>query len=172
MLKCYCYSCGGWGVPCHTMSPQRMIPPPIKRSRILVSGGVLIVISVKLYVIVGAITCMVTWRSTFFVYQLWFEGFPLLPPYVSWIPTPDISWIHHLSDPNSNEICGCDACGCAYLPGNSRIPTSSDQSKKCPVRSQQSPPSSTSGFPLPKSPLLKLFCALPTKSRTTNFFGF
>jgi hypothetical protein len=49
MLKCYCHSCGGWGVVCHTTSPQRMIPPPIKRSMILVSGGVVIVISVKLY---------------------------------------------------------------------------------------------------------------------------
>ena len=49
MLICYCYSCGGWGVACYTTSPQRMIPPPIKRARILVSGGVVIVISVKLY---------------------------------------------------------------------------------------------------------------------------
>jgi hypothetical protein len=49
MLQCYCHYCGGWGVACHTTSPQRMIPPPIKRSRILVSGGVVIVISVKLY---------------------------------------------------------------------------------------------------------------------------
>jgi len=36
-------------VPCYTTSPQRMIPSPIKRSRILVSGGVVIVISVKFY---------------------------------------------------------------------------------------------------------------------------
>ena len=43
-----CGSCGGWGVPCHATSPQRMIPPPIKRSRIPVSSGVVIVISVKL----------------------------------------------------------------------------------------------------------------------------
>ncbi len=47
MLKCYFHSCGGWGVACHTTSPQRMIPPPIKRSKILVSGGVVIVIFVK-----------------------------------------------------------------------------------------------------------------------------
>jgi hypothetical protein len=51
MLKCYFHSCGGWGVPCQTTLPQRMIPPPIKRSRILVSGGVEIVISVKYYAI-------------------------------------------------------------------------------------------------------------------------
>jgi hypothetical protein len=49
MLKYYCHSCGGWGVACHTTSPQGMIPPLIKRSRILVSGSVVIVISVKLY---------------------------------------------------------------------------------------------------------------------------
>jgi hypothetical protein len=48
-LESYCHNCGGRGVPCHTTSPQRMIPPPIKRSRILVSGSVVIVILVKLY---------------------------------------------------------------------------------------------------------------------------
>jgi len=36
-------------VPCHTTSPHGLIPPLIKRSRILVSGGVVVVISVKLY---------------------------------------------------------------------------------------------------------------------------
>jgi hypothetical protein len=49
MLKYYCHSCGGWAVACHTTSPQKMILPPIKRSRILASGGVVIVISVKFY---------------------------------------------------------------------------------------------------------------------------
>jgi hypothetical protein len=32
-------------------SPHKLIPPPIKRSRILVGGGVVIVISVELYII-------------------------------------------------------------------------------------------------------------------------
>ena len=49
MLESYFHSCGGWSVACHTTSPQMMIPPPIKRSRILVNDGVVIVISVKLY---------------------------------------------------------------------------------------------------------------------------
>ena len=46
-------------MPYHTTSPHRLIPLPIKRSRILVSGGVVIVISVKLYVIksVGCDVC-------------------------------------------------------------------------------------------------------------------
>ncbi len=51
MLKSQCQCCGGQSALCYTMSPHRLIPPPIKRSRILVSGGVVIVISVKLYVI-------------------------------------------------------------------------------------------------------------------------
>ena len=42
-------------------------------------------------------------RLTFFVYQLWFEGFPLLPPYASWIPPKSNPWIHHLSDPNTDQ---------------------------------------------------------------------
>ena len=53
MPKCYCYSCGGWAVPCHTTSPQRGIPPLIKRARILVRGGVVILISIKLYEIIS-----------------------------------------------------------------------------------------------------------------------
>jgi hypothetical protein len=51
MLKSYSQCCDGQSALCHTLSPHRLIPPPIKRSRILVSGGVVIVISVKLYVI-------------------------------------------------------------------------------------------------------------------------
>jgi len=54
MSKSYCQCCSGQSALCHTTSPQRLIPPPIKRPRILVSGGVVIVISVKLYVIKSA----------------------------------------------------------------------------------------------------------------------
>ena len=37
MLKSYCQTCGGRGALCHTTSPHGLIPPPIKRSRILVN---------------------------------------------------------------------------------------------------------------------------------------
>jgi hypothetical protein len=46
---------------------------------------------------------MVTWRLTFFVYQLWFKGSPFLPPYILWIPPKSNLWIHHLSDPNTDQ---------------------------------------------------------------------
>ncbi len=49
MLKRYSQCCGGQSALCHTPSPHMLIPSPIKRSRILVSAGVVIVISVKLY---------------------------------------------------------------------------------------------------------------------------
>ncbi len=60
MLKCYCDSCGGRGVPCHTTLPQRMIPPLIKQLRILVSGGVDIAILVKLYAIKSVAATLVS----------------------------------------------------------------------------------------------------------------
>ena len=49
MLKSYLSVLWRRGALCHTMSPHGLIPPPIKRSRILVSDGVVILISVKLY---------------------------------------------------------------------------------------------------------------------------
>jgi hypothetical protein len=49
----------------YTTSPQRMIPPPIKRSRILVSGGVIIVISVKLYIINSMAATLVATRTEY-----------------------------------------------------------------------------------------------------------
>jgi hypothetical protein len=42
MLKRYSQSCSGRGALSHTMSPHGLIPPPIKRSRILVRSGVVI----------------------------------------------------------------------------------------------------------------------------------
>jgi hypothetical protein len=63
MLKRYSQSCGGQSTLCHTTSPQRIIPPPIKRSRILVSGGVVIVILVKLYVIKSVAATFVAART-------------------------------------------------------------------------------------------------------------
>jgi hypothetical protein len=49
MLKSYLSVLWRYSAPCYTTSPHRLIPPPIKRSRILVSDGVVILISVKLY---------------------------------------------------------------------------------------------------------------------------
>ena len=51
MLKseCQCYS--SQSTLCYTTSPYRLIPPLIKHPTILVSGGVVRVTSVKLYVI-------------------------------------------------------------------------------------------------------------------------
>jgi hypothetical protein len=49
LLKSYLLVLWRRGAPCHTTSPHRLIPPLIKRSRILVSDGVVILISVKLY---------------------------------------------------------------------------------------------------------------------------
>jgi hypothetical protein len=62
-LKSYCHDCGGRGVPCHAMSPHGLIPPPIKRSRILVSDGVKLVISVNLYVIKSVAATLVAART-------------------------------------------------------------------------------------------------------------
>jgi hypothetical protein len=42
MLKSYSQFCGSQGALCHTPSPHGLIPPPIKRSRFQVSGGVVI----------------------------------------------------------------------------------------------------------------------------------
>ena len=50
MLKSYSQYYGGQSALFHVTSPHRLIPPPIKRSRILVNGGVVTVISVKIYV--------------------------------------------------------------------------------------------------------------------------
>jgi len=51
MLKSRCQYYGGESTLFHTISPHRLIPPPIKRSTILVSDGVVIIISVKLYTV-------------------------------------------------------------------------------------------------------------------------
>jgi hypothetical protein len=50
VLKSYYKSCGGRGVLFHVTSLHGLIPPPIKRSRILVSCVVVTVISVKFVV--------------------------------------------------------------------------------------------------------------------------
>jgi hypothetical protein len=49
MLKGYSQCCGGQSARCHAPLPHRLIPPPIKRARILVDCVVAIVISVKFY---------------------------------------------------------------------------------------------------------------------------
>ena len=52
MLKCYCHDCGGRGVLCYTTSPHKLMPPPIKQARTLVSGVVVTVISIKFIVLI------------------------------------------------------------------------------------------------------------------------
>ena len=42
-LKSYCYDYGGRCVLCYMMSLHGLIPPLIKRSRIMLGGGVVIV---------------------------------------------------------------------------------------------------------------------------------
>jgi hypothetical protein len=54
MLKSYCHSCGGQSMLCHTMSPHRLIPLPIKQSRILMNCVVAIVNLGKIYKCVAA----------------------------------------------------------------------------------------------------------------------
>jgi len=48
MLKSYSQYCSSQIALCYTPSPHKLIPPLIKRSRILVSRGVVIVTSVKI----------------------------------------------------------------------------------------------------------------------------
>ena len=59
MLKSYSQYCGGQSARCHAPLPHRLIPPPIKRARILVGCVVAIVTSVKFYrkKICGCRTC-------------------------------------------------------------------------------------------------------------------